>query len=213
MIAVTTTDTQVFQANTNGTCKDVLARAIKILNLFQRDLQNVCIGWDKIPILRIFELFPDIKSAETDVHTLKHSIEPNIVPNLLAILQFWKQRSDLQNIYDGINNFVNQMQISFDENSTRSINILKDLLSVNEQTLGKLCFDRYQQYISVFGEKYSSKILNIWTQYSLSNDVVKFLYKLTPTEMDNLLEAVNDWDDTLISTKTVMDFATLKAFF
>ena len=210
MVAVTTTKTQL---NTNGTCKEVLARATNILNLFQRDLQNVCIGWDKIPILQILELFSDVRSAETDVHALKHSIEANIVPYLLAILQFWKQRSHLQNIYDGINKLVNQMQISLDENSICGINILKNLLAVNEQTLGKLCFDHYQRYISVFDDKYSSKILNLWSQYSLSDDVVKFLAKLTPTEMDNLLEAVNDWDDTLISTRTVMDFAILKAFF
>ena len=47
-------------------------------------------------------------------------------------------------------------------------------------------------------------------QYSLSNELFEFLHSLSENENDSVLEAVNDFDESLTDTKTMVDFATLK---
>ena len=210
--AVTTADAQPVPINTNYTCIEILTRTTKILDLFRRELQTVCVQWNTIPILQLLNLFPDLQSAETDIHILKASMEATAVSYLLVILNFWKQRPYLQHVCHGIKHLLNYLKVSLDENPSVIIESLDDLLTINEQTLGQPCYDRYQQYITTCTDKYSSRILTLWSHYYVSRDVIDFLHKISATEMDNLLEAVNDWDDTLISIKTVMDFATLKTF-
>ncbi|CAF3044828.1 unnamed protein product [Rotaria sp. Silwood2] len=211
--AVITADAQPVPINTNYTCMEILTRATKVLNLFQHELQTVCVQWNTIPILQLLNLFPNLQFAETDIHLLKAFIEATAVPYLLAILNFWKQRSYLQHVCHGIKNLLNYLKVSLDENPGVVIESLDGLLTINEQTLGQACYDCYQRYITTCADKYKPQSLTLWSHYSVSRDVIDFVHKISATEMVNLLEAVNDWDDTLISTRTVMDFATLKTFF
>lgn len=201
------------RTDTNYTCMDILIQATNILDQFKQELQMICIQWSTAPIQQLLSLFPDIQSAETDIHNLKSLIQPDTVQNLLSILAFWKERSHIQHICHGIKSLLNYLRLPLDNNSNAVIIILDKLFTMDEHTLGEACFDCYQQYINIVTKNYSAQILDLWSQYYLSHDVIDFLHARTPTEMNNLLEAVNDWDDTLISTRTVLDFTTLKTFF
>ena len=197
---------------TKYTCLETLNQAMTILNYFQIELQTVCAQWNTKPIKELFSIFPDVQFAELDLHNLKSSIPPEIVPNLLGILTFRKEKVHLQHICLGLKNLLNYIKMPLDEYSKHVINIFEQLLMINEETSGEQCFTNYQQYVDICTGNYSTEVRYIWSQYYLSHDVIDFLNGLTATQMNNLLEAVNDWDDTLISTKTVLDFAVLKTF-
>ena len=149
---MTTTDAVPLQINIDSTCMNLLVRATEILDLFQRELHTVCVQWSTVPIQQLLSLFPDIQSAEVDIHILKSLIDPDIILNLMPILNFWKQRSYLQHICQGIKNLFSHLQLSFEQNPGTAIDALNDLLTINEQTIGELCFNRYQRYITACGE-------------------------------------------------------------
>ncbi len=71
----------------------------------------------------------------------------------------------------------------------------------------------YNKFAIHFLQNHSKDLLNFISQYSLSNELITFLNLLPSTDVDNLLQAVNDWDETLINTKTILDFVMLKRFF
>ncbi|CAF5147547.1 unnamed protein product, partial [Rotaria magnacalcarata] len=75
-----------------------------------------------------------------------------------------------------------------------------------------LCFSTYEQYREQFEKKCSFNILTLFYYYGSSSDLFDFVDSLTADDVYNLQEAVNDWDETLVNTKTIFYFATVKNF-
>jgi hypothetical protein len=84
--------------------------------------------------------------------------------------------------------------------------------SVNKNTSGGKCALIYEQYQNEIVKKISDNVLTLISYYGSSLDFFDFLDSLTSEDVYHLQEAVNDWDETLVNTKVVFDFAVVKNF-
>ncbi|CAF1035564.1 unnamed protein product [Rotaria sordida] len=187
-------------------CLNILQRADKILQDFQQILKHICEQGDQIPIENILCLFPDINQAENDLTLLAPLLKKETLPLLHSIISFWKDRSHIRYICTGIINLSKKISSNID------LNFLRSLYAIDEQTLSKICSLIYEKYREQIEKKCSNSILTLFSYYGSSWDLFDFLDTLTADDVYNLQEAVNDWDETLVNTKTIFDFATVKNF-
>ncbi|CAF3763739.1 unnamed protein product, partial [Rotaria sp. Silwood1] len=187
-------------------CLNILQRADKILQDFEQILTRICKQGDQIPIENILHLFPDIGQAENDLTLLTPLLKKETLPLLHSIISFWKNRNRIRYICMGIINLSTKISSNID------LNFLRSLYAIDEQTLSKICSSTYEKYREQIEKKCSNNILTLFFYYGSSWDLFDFLDTLTADDVYNLQEAVNDWDETLVNTKTIFDFATLKNF-
>ncbi|CAF2688686.1 unnamed protein product [Rotaria sp. Silwood2] len=187
-------------------CMSILQQAVNILRDFEQILKCICEQGHGIPIENILRLFPDIGQAANDLKVLTPLLKKEMLPLLISITSFWKDRARVRYICTGIMNLTAKISATID------LNILRSLCSINEQTLSEICFSTYEQYREEFEKKCSANILTLLYYYGSSSDLFDFLDSLTADDVYNLQEAVNDWDETLVNTKTIFDFATVKNF-
>jgi hypothetical protein len=190
-------------------CIDILNDDILILDLFINRLEKIYSEWKHSPISNILDLFPDIQYVDHDFEILKPLIQSKDIIHLKSILDYWKNRDYITHICRGYINLLTNLNRSSDPTCTT----VKSIPEVNEETEGSVCYIRYQRFSSIFQQDHSKELLNFISQYSLSNELIIFLNTLASTDVDNLLQTVNDWDETLINTKTILDFVVLKIFF
>ena len=136
-------------------------------------------------------------------------IQSDAIPFLKSILDCWKDREYITHVCQGYINICDKLGKSSDKIYTS----LKDIPQITLETDGSLCYTRYQTFSTNFLNHSSKDLVTFISQYSLSNELITFLNDLPSTDVDNLLQAVNDWDETLINTKTILDFSMLKRFF
>ncbi|CAF2771021.1 unnamed protein product [Rotaria sp. Silwood2] len=86
------------------------------------------------------------------------------------------------------------------------------MVHINKKAKCEVCLMTYRDFCTNYSKRYSTEILKLISHYSSSTELIQFLNSIQSTDIDNLLEAVNDWDETLINTKTVLDSALLKTF-
>jgi ribosomal protein L40E len=190
-------------------CIDILNENIQILDMFINRLTTICSEWREAPISNILHLFPDIQYVDHDFEILKPLLPSNDIKPLKRILDYWKDRDYIYHTCHGLINLLHNL----DKSSDPICNSVKNIPGMNSQADGTHCYARYQRYSSIFLQNHSKELLNFICQYSLSNELITFLNRLHSTDVDNLLQAVNDWDETLINTKTILDFVMLKRFF
>ncbi|CAF5225502.1 unnamed protein product, partial [Rotaria magnacalcarata] len=89
---------------------------------------------------------------------------------------------------------------------------LRSLNSIDQRVLSEQCSSIYEQYLEDFERKCSANVLTLLSFYGSSQDLFEFLDSLAADDVYNLQEAVNDWDETLVNTKTIFDFSTVKNF-
>ncbi|CAF0968657.1 unnamed protein product, partial [Didymodactylos carnosus] len=210
--AMITTNVETKLGVNINTCAEVLTNASHFFDDFIAELNTVCIKWKKLPIVQLLMFFP-IESVESDMEILKEFLEPDVIPNLLCIFTFWKNRKRLQDVCLGFNALMFALERFHISSNTDLKTILTDLIEINKQTISGVCYNKYHHYIETVEKTYSANILNLCAEFNVSRELIKFLNELTTTDADNLLEAVNDWDETIISTKSVIDFVNLKTFF
>ncbi|CAF2385070.1 unnamed protein product [Rotaria sp. Silwood2] len=190
-------------------CIDILTEYIEILDMFIERLKRICSEWKHLSISEILNLFPDIQYVDHDFEILKPLLNSDATDKIKSVLDYWKNRDNIYHICHGYINLLNNIE----KFSGKNCEIFKKITEINNQTKGLQCFMRYRQFLREFLECHSKEFLNFIAQYSLSNELITFLNLLPSTDVDNLLQAVNDWDETLINTKTVLDFVMLKRFF
>ncbi|UJR36511.1 hypothetical protein I4U23_029232 [Adineta vaga] len=191
------------------TCIEILKENIEILNLFSDRLKAICIRWTRLPILDLLNFFPDLQYIDHDFGILKPFLESNIADTLKSVLDYWKNREYINHICHGYINLLLNLQRPLDDMCGK----LRKITQINRQTQCLKCWTQYRYFLSYFSQQYSKGFLDFLSQYSLSNDLITFLNLLPSTDVDNLLQAVNDWDEILINTKTILDFVMLKRFF
>ncbi|CAM4786959.1 unnamed protein product [Rotaria magnacalcarata] len=184
----------------------ILQQAVNILQDFEVTLKRICEQGDSTPIENILQLFPDVDQAENDLKVLTPLLVHKMLPLLLSVTSFWKNRVRIRHICTGIMNLTAKISDNID------LNILRSVCSINKQTLSQLCFSTYEQYREQFEKKCSFNILTLFYYYGSSSDLFDFVDSLTADDVYNLQEAVNDWDETLVNTKTIFYFATVKNF-
>ncbi|CAF0841320.1 unnamed protein product [Didymodactylos carnosus] len=191
------------------TCLELVTKASTYLASFQNRLKVISKQWKTTPVQNILNLFSNAEQINHEMQILKSSLDPESVQYIAIVIEYWKNCVFLKHFCRGSKYLLQYFQIQPD-NDTYAL--FDKLLKINEQTKGYYCYLYYEQYTNAYAQKYSQETLGICSQYSSSHELIDFLHGLTAKDVDNLLEAVNDWDETLISTKTVIDFVTLKTY-
>jgi len=183
----------------------VLHQNLDILKKFQNKLKSISASEQSMIVKDIIQLFPKIEQAEHDLKLFQSLIDQAAFPRFLSIVLFWKDRSRIRHIYAGITQLLTKAKVSPTTESTLFIDI-------DENTLGSKCASIYDQYQKTIATKSPEKILTLISYYSSSLDFFDFLESLSADDVYNLQEAVNDWDETLVNTKVIFDFALVKNF-
>ena len=205
----TTTDSSEHSSLDPRSCIDILNQTIKILDMFIHRLKELCSEWEQLPILELLKMFPNSQYIDHDFEILKSLLNFDVIDELKSIVDYWKNRDYINHISSGYINLLGIYEIPSDD----IVQELKEIPQINLQSQNIECSKRYQWFSSNFLQQYSKELLDLISQYSLSYELITFVNQLPSTDIDNLLQAVNDWDETLINTKTILDFITLKRFF
>jgi hypothetical protein len=190
-------------------CVKTLEQATEILDQFIARLTLLYTDQKQPLFPQLQQLFPEKQFIDHELNILKPLFDSDLAFYLHTLLEYWKNREWINYICTGCQNMLEQYQISISD----KLFVLQNILHLDDQTTGETCIAVYQDCLNHYSNRYSSSILEIMAQWSLSNQLFVFLYKLSANDIDNLLEVVNDWDETLINTKTVLDFISLKRFF
>ncbi|CAF4298072.1 unnamed protein product, partial [Rotaria sp. Silwood2] len=187
-------------------CIELLEMTVQVLGLFQDKLQYICASRQKNSVQDIIRLFPDIKQAENDMNQLQPLLDAEALPQLLLIVSFWKNRLRIRDICMGLNLLSKAVPASFDST------LFDRVCAMNETTSSEECALVYQKYRDQIEKQFSDNMLTLFSYYSSASDLFDFLRSLSADDVYNLQEAVNDWEETLVSTKIVLEFATVKNF-
>ncbi|CAF3343766.1 unnamed protein product [Rotaria socialis] len=190
-------------------CIEILNESDKILDKFLTRLKTICSQWKHLPISEIIVLFPDIHYVDHDFQILRSLLHSDEMEKIKLILDYWKDRDYINHVCYGYINLVTHVENSLNIDGKH----FRKLMEINSQSDGSHCHRLYQHFSSHLLKTHSKDFIDFIAQYSQSNELISFLNLLPSTDVDNLLQAVNDWDETLINTKTVLDFVMLKRFF
>ena len=191
------------------TCTVLLRQADEIFELFIGELKSICDNWRTSPISRLIHLFPDSNYIDHDLKTLEPLLLDSVaVPILEDVLHYWKSRERFRHICQGCINLLTHLQLPISQKTQ----ILTKMFKINEDTSGEIFHQVYEYFRRKFLKRHSLELQNILAHYSSSDDLLKFLHSLNLIDANNLLEAVNDWDESLVNTKTVMDFVLIRTF-
>ncbi|CAF1549778.1 unnamed protein product, partial [Adineta ricciae] len=191
------------------TCIEILTECIDILDIFGDCLKTICSNWTRLPLSELLNFFPDLQYIDHDFAILKPLLQPDISDKLKSILDYWKNREHIHHICRGYINLISNLQKPADTLCEH----LRKITELHHKSQCFKCWTHYQYYLSKFSAQCSKEFLDFLSQYSVSYDLIAFLNLLPSTDVDNLLQAVNDWDEILINTRTVLDFVMLKRFF
>ena len=150
--------------------------------------------------------FADVNPIENEMRLLTSILDANAIPYLTCILDYWNNKDNIHKLSKGLDHLVKSYDLS---GSYEFLSILSD---VTETTKGDICCKSYQIFNNEIIKKHPSQTLTVCSIHYDSIDLVKFVAKLERTDMDNLLEAVNDWDESFITTQTIIDFVQLGHF-
>jgi len=190
------------------TCLQILQETSRIRREFVNQLTDLYTNTKQSLHLQLEQLFPEKYYIEYDLEKLKTLVSNDIAPKLEIILSYWKDRDRIVNIWKGCNRIKDEYQLS----QINNLNILQNVVDIDNQTSSETCIEIYQQYCTHFAKKYDGLTLDLIVQWSVSYDLLHFIYPLQTSDVDDLLEVVNDWDESLINTKTVLDFVSVKRF-
>ncbi|CAF1398652.1 unnamed protein product, partial [Rotaria sordida] len=186
-------------------CYSILQADTKLFHIFINRLIHSCSKWEILPISQSIKLFPNMHN---DLDYLKHNFNVDIIKFFTTLFDYNKNLNYINHICQGCINLFDLFQIQLDNSKT----MLTDVLQMNENTNGKTFLTIYQTFHQRIYVRYSRRINEIFSYYGSALELVKFLYSLSASDVDNLRETVNGWDETLINTKTILDLVTLKTF-
>ncbi|CAF2518706.1 unnamed protein product [Rotaria sp. Silwood2] len=189
-----------------NSCLDILQKTCDLFQHFTKHLESISKQWKTIPIQTIIMTFKDIDLIENEMQLLTSLLEPSVIPPLTCILDYWRKKDNVHKLCKGFDHLVKFYNLSGD------YKFLSVLDNMTEATNGDMCYINYQQFQEGTFKKYSEEVLTVCLHYNDSKKLVDFVERLNRTDMDNLLEAVNDWDESFITTQTIMDFVQLGRF-
>ena len=188
---------------------DILNENIGILDMFIDRLTRICSEWKDSPISNLLNLFPDIQYVNHDFEILKPLIPSSEIVHLQSILDCWKDREFINQVFRGYISLIHR----FDYSEDAIYLSIKDIPDITPQSNGLECYTRYEVYSEHFLHRRSKQLRQLLAQFSISDELITFINIIPATDVDNLVQSVNDSDETLIDTQTMLDFSTLKRFF
>jgi len=193
----------------NMSCNMTLEIVQDIFQKFITRLSNLSNNQTKPCQTELEELFPKTIDIDQEFEILKSALPSDAISYLSILLVYWKNRETINHICNGFIYLFNRYQIS----DADGLNILNDFLSIDQFTSSETCIRTYQAYYHYYAEVYSTEILDFMCQCGQSTDFLTFLYDLNKDDVENLMEIVNDWEETLFNARIIIDFVLLKNFF
>ncbi|CAF1198125.1 unnamed protein product, partial [Didymodactylos carnosus] len=162
--------------------------------------------WNTTSVKTIMSMFKNIQLIDQEMDILRPLLQVDSIKYLTAILNYSKNRKYVKKTCRGIQNLAKFHNLSGD------YSLFHTLIEMTLKSSGKDCYASYQQFTETYTSKQPENTFIVCSQYYDSYDLVNFVKKLNRTDMDNLLQAVNDWDESFINTQTVVDFVQLGRF-
>ncbi|CAF1519831.1 unnamed protein product [Adineta ricciae] len=144
----------------------------------------------------------------SDLDPLKQKLNTDIINFFTLLFQYKKSSKDLNYICQGYINLSEFFQIQFNDHQ----NLLSNMLKIDKNTNGVTFSTTHDLFKKHFYEFYSRDINKLALYFGKSFELIKFLDLVTTDDIENLREAVNDSDDTLMTTKATLDLVILKTF-
>ena len=191
-----------------ATCHGLLSETTNILDQFMSRLRALYTNTKQPLLPQLEQLFPEKNFIDHELKIFQTLLDKNIFLYLEKLLEYWKNDELINHICKGCIALSEHYKISLGDHQP----ILENVLNIARQTSIETCSERYQAYCTNYSRDYSESTLKLIAHWSLSEELLKFLFSLQASDVDDLLEVVNEYDETLINTQTVLDFVLLKRF-
>ena len=190
-----------------SSCLDILTQVTNIIDDIIAHLKSLHTNQNQplLPQLKKYFLQKNYIIHQFDI--LKPLLDEEATRYLEILIDYFQKR-------EAINDVCRGCQAVFSEHNITSpdekLAVLKDILDIDDQTSSEACITAYQSYRTYYSIPYSPVTLEFIAQRTKSNELLIFLYKLQPTDIDDLQEIVNDWDETTTNTESVFSLVLLK---
>ncbi|CAF3742087.1 unnamed protein product [Rotaria sp. Silwood1] len=191
-------------------CLDELKRSKEIFEIFAAEVKRISTEWKHVPISQLIALFPELQYIDNDFLTIKSLFDDSAIASLRQILTYWKDHQRINEICQSIINLLKYLNLTNDNDNSP---IIERMLKLNEETSGEICCETYNEYYTSYPKKYSDKTLNFMEKFNASTELLEFIRPLTSTDIESLLESVNDSDETLIDASAIINLTKIKSFF
>ncbi|CAF0876681.1 unnamed protein product [Rotaria sordida] len=178
--------------------------------MFAAEIKRISTEWKQLPISQLISFFPDLQFIDDDFLTIKSLFDESALLSIKQILDYWKSRKQINEICPSVINSLKYLKWT---NDTDKLPLIERILKLNEETSGEICCETYKEYCTFYFEKYSTTTLDFLQIFNNSNELLEFIRPLTSTDIESLLESVNDSDETLIDTSTIINMTKIKSFF
>ncbi|CAF1516293.1 unnamed protein product [Rotaria magnacalcarata] len=195
---IPTSETHVF-------CDSILSRCTEVFNTFTNQIKNSCSDWRNQPISQLIKIFPNM---EHDLDPLKEKLDGDVTEFFTLLFEYKKSSTDFKHICQGYLNLSDLFQIQPNDHEST----LRDMLRIDENTNGATLSTVYRNFQKHFYKRNSTNISKLVSYFGKSFELIQFLDSVSASDIDNLREAVNDSDDTLMNTKATLDLVILKTF-
>ena len=191
-------------------CFEILEQFKKILDEVIYQVEHLCNDREQPLLPQLKRFFQQKNYIDHQFTVLKPFLDQEAVQYLEILLKYWKNCDLINDICQGC-----QLMFSHYNVTTSSIqsSVLQNILNIDDTTSGKICIDTYQDYRNHYAGKYYPPTLDLIAQWSKSKKLLTFLHELKANDIDDLLEIVNDWDETSVNTENVFNLVLLKKFF
>ena len=173
-------------------------------------IQNLCSYQQQALLPPLREFFPQKQNVDHQFSVLKPFLDNNAALYLQTILEYWKNSEVVNEICRGCQLMFSHYKVS---SPADQLSVLQNVLNINDVTSGQICICFYRDYQNYYLSKYQPLTLEFIAQWSKFKDLLTFLYSLKPADIDDLLEIVNDWDETPINTEIIFSLVLLRKFF
>ncbi|CAF3271167.1 unnamed protein product [Rotaria sp. Silwood2] len=191
-------------------CLDELKQVKALFEMFASKIKRISIDWKQLPISQLIATFPDEQYTDDDFHTIKSLFDESAISSLKQILDYWKYHERISEICKSVTNLLKYLNL---KNNNNQSPLTERMLKLNEETSGEICYETYKEYCTFYSERYSKTTLDFLQIFNDSNELLEFIRPLTSTDIESLLESVNDSDETLIDTSTIINMTKIKSFF
>ncbi|CAF3823072.1 unnamed protein product [Rotaria sp. Silwood1] len=214
-LTTTVTDNQTTTDSASGLshetrCLDELEQVKAIFDMFVSGLKRISTEWKQLPISQLISLFPDLHFIDDDFQTIESLFDDSTIPSLRRILDYWKDHRSIDEICHSVINLLKYLKLTSDNDKSP---LTERMLTLNEETPGEICWKTYNEYCTLYTDKFSEKALNFIKKFNISNELLDFIHPLTSTDIESLLESINDSDEILIDTSTILNMTKIKSFF
>jgi len=186
-------------------CHSILSGSTKLFDEFLDELRKNCSDWENRTIRQLDKVSPN---TACDFDILEKKINSNVSKFFKLLFEYKQSLNYFNHICQGYLNLPDLLEIQVNNHEK----IPYDMLRIDENTNGATFSMIYRNFQEHYYERYSRDMNKLVSYFGKSSELIKFLRSVSASDIDNLREAVNDRDDTLMNTKATLDLVKLKTF-